>query len=96
MSENSKHSNRQWFRLWSIPVFISAGHFLFKAWHSGAAEHWLFGTGLLLCGAFALRHNLFDHSADTADPRKLGKASIAVLGGSVMLVVAAAFAGMNA
>ena len=91
MPKITSNSNKQLFRLWSLPGLIGGIYFLIKASGTGATHHALLGVGLLLASLFALRHNILDISPKGLDPKNIGVVWLAILGASVLLVLAAAF-----
>lgn len=78
------------YRLWSVPLLLGGVLLLLDGFNNGALHHLLFGAGMLLMGAFAFRHNLFDISSKALDPTQFGRTSVALLVVGVLLALAAA------
>jgi hypothetical protein len=96
MSNITTSRNRKLYRLWAVPLFSGGLLFLARAADGRLLQHALFGIGMLLAGAFALRHDLLDVSPRGLDPRQIGLGWVAVLIASVSLVLAAAAIGFAA
>ena len=90
MTNISTTRNKHLYRLWAVPLFAAGLFFLAKAADGSLLQHALLGIGMLLAGAFALRHDLLDLSPRGLDPRQIGLGWVAVLIASVFFVLAAA------
>ena len=78
------------FRLWAVPLLLPGIALLFGILGTRSTSHLLLGTGMLLSGLFALRHNLLDLSPTGLSPQKIGYGWVALLLASVLLILTAA------
>lgn len=84
------------YRLRALLAFAAGIYILAHAWGSSSLHHALLGAGILLASVFAFRHNLLDISPRGLDPKNIGRPWLAVLGTSVLLILAAAVVAITA
>ncbi|MBW8368895.1 MAG: hypothetical protein K0M70_13680 [Arenimonas sp.] len=96
MSTMDSNQDSKSFRWWSAPLLLMGAGLLTGAVGTGSTHHLLLGSGALLGGVFAFRHNLMDLSPKGLDPNEVGVGWLALLAASGLLVLAAAIVSFGA
>ncbi len=78
------------FRLWAIPLLLTGIAFLTGILGTDSTSSMLLGTGMVLGGLFALRHNLLEISPSRLTQQRAGFIWIALLIVSVLLILSSA------